>query len=46
MTGGTNPVRHVLIALSLTAVLFIIAGDSWSANVGRLQPVRAVRKGE
>lgn len=44
--NSANPVRHVIIALSLSALLFVIAGDSWSRNIGKLQPVRAVRKGE
>lgn len=42
----SNGVRHVIIALSLSALLFIIAGDSWSRNIGKLQPVRAVQRGE
>lgn len=46
MNGGSNPVRHVIIALSLSAVLFIIAGDQWSRNVGMIRPVRLVQKGE
>jgi len=46
MEGGSNPVRHVIIALALAGLLFIIAGDSWSRNIGRLQPVRPVQRGE
>lgn len=46
MNGGSNPVRHVIIALALSGVLFLIAGDRWSKNIGQLQPVRPVQKGE
>lgn len=46
MTGGANPVRHVIIALALSAIVFVIAGDSWSRNIGKLRPVRPVQKGE
>jgi hypothetical protein len=42
----SNAIRHAIIALSFSALLFVIAGDSWSRNIGKLQPVRAVRKGE
>lgn len=42
MTDG-NPVRHVLIAWSLAALLFVIAGDKWSQNIGRIQPVHPVQ---
>jgi hypothetical protein len=40
-----NPTRHVLIALTLTAILFVIAGDSWNARIAKLQPVRPAPKG-
>lgn len=39
-----NGTRHVVIALTLTAVLFIIAGDQWSARIGAIQPVRPAPK--
>ena len=41
-----NPVRHVILALALAGVLFIIAGDQWSRNIASLRPVRPVAKGE
>ena len=34
-----NPVKHVVIAMILTAVLFIIAGDRWNERIGQFQPV-------
>lgn len=40
-----NPTRHVVIALALTAVLFIIAGDKWSARVAAFQPVSPAPRG-
>jgi hypothetical protein len=39
-----NPIRHVIIALSLSAILFVIAGDRWSANIGKLQPVTVAKR--
>lgn len=35
-----NPTKHVLIALMLTAGLFIVAGDRWNENIGRIRPVK------
>ena len=35
-----NPVRHVVVALGLTAILFVLAGDSWNERVAKVQPVR------
>lgn len=43
---GTNPTRHVLVALMVTAIVLIIAGDKWSPVVGSLGAVRPIRKGE
>lgn len=43
---GSNAVRHVIVALSLSAILFVIAGDAWNRNIRAFQPVRVVRKGE
>lgn len=40
-----NPTRHVIIALSLTAVLFVIAGDRWNERIGRLQSVSPAPRG-
>lgn len=40
-----NPTRHVVIALALTAVLFIVAGDKWNARVARFQPVSPAPRG-
>lgn len=41
---GSNPVKHVLIALSLSALLFLIAGDQWSKNIKTIKPVQPVAK--
>lgn len=46
MDGGANPTRHVIIALALSAILFVIAGDKWSSRISYFQSVRPVRKGE
>lgn len=43
---GSNPTRHVLIALALTAAIFIMAGETASAKLRAIVPVRSVRKGE
>lgn len=40
-----NATRHVVLALALTAVLFVIAGDRWNARVRYFQPVRPAPKG-
>lgn len=40
-----NPTKHVLIALMLTAALFIIAGDRWDEGIGSIKPVRVAPKG-
>jgi hypothetical protein len=40
-----SPTRHVLIALSLTALLFVIAGDSWGDRIGAIKPVRVADRG-
>lgn len=40
-----NPTRHVVIALSLTAVLFIIAGDQWNARIAAFGPVSPAPRG-
>jgi hypothetical protein len=34
-----NGPRHVVIALGLTLILFVIAGDQWSARIGAFRPV-------
>ena len=34
-----NPTKHVLIALMLTAVLFIVAGDRWDEGIAAIKPV-------
>lgn len=39
-----NPTKHVLIALMLTALLFIIAGDHWADGIGAVKPVRIAPK--
>lgn len=39
-----NPARHVIIALSLAAVILIIAGDGWNARLAALQPVQPAPK--
>lgn len=39
-----NATRHVVIALALTAVLFVIAGDRWSERVALIKPVRPAPK--
>ena len=39
-----TPTQHVLLALSLTAVLFIIASDGWGASVAKVQPISAAPK--
>lgn len=44
MNGG-NPTRDVIVALALTALVLIIAGDKWNSNVSLFQPVRPVRAG-
>lgn len=43
---SSNAVRHVVIALSLSAFLFVIAGDAWNRNIKNVKPVRVVKKGE
>jgi len=40
----SNPVRHVVIALLLSLVTFVVAGDNWNASINRFQPVRPVGK--
>jgi len=42
---GGNPTRHVLIALALTAMVFIIAGDQWNKNISKIQPVTIKQRG-
>ena len=39
-----NGPRHVIIAMSITAILFLIAGDSWNERIGRYKPVQAAAK--
>jgi hypothetical protein len=39
-----NPTKHVLIAMMLTATLFIIAGKHWG-DVASVRPVRVAPKG-
>jgi hypothetical protein len=39
-----NPTKHVVIALGLTAILFIIAGDSWNERIAKVQPVMPAPK--
>lgn len=39
-----NPVRHVVIAMSLTAVLFLIAGDRWNERVKMFRSVKPAPK--
>lgn len=38
-----NPVRHVLIALSLSIATFIVAGDNWNRNLKYFKPVAPVQ---
>jgi hypothetical protein len=38
-----NPVRHVLIALTLSIVTFVIAGDNWNKNIRYFKPVKPVQ---
>lgn len=42
--NSTNPTRHVIIALALSALLFVIAGDKWNANIRTIQPVKPAAK--
>lgn len=37
-----NPTRHVIVALALTAAIFVIAGDDWNAKIAKIVPVRPV----
>lgn len=39
-----NPVRHIVIAMTLTAVLFVLAGDQWNARVSYFKPVHPAPK--
>jgi hypothetical protein len=41
-----NPRRHVIVALALSAILFLVAGDRWNERISAFGPVRPVRKGE
>lgn len=41
---STNPTRHVIIALALSALFFVVAGDKWSANIKNIKPVQPVAK--
>lgn len=40
-----NPTKHVLIAMMLTALLFIVAGDRWNDGVKALKPITVAPKG-
>jgi len=39
-----NATRHIVIAMSLTLLLFLIAGDSWADRIGAVRPVRIAPK--
>jgi hypothetical protein len=40
-----NPTRHVLIALSLTAVIFVLADKAWTGNIAKIKPVSFKQRG-
>lgn len=42
--NDVSPTRHVLIALTITALLFVVAGDQWSAGIARFKPVKVAPK--
>lgn len=37
-----NPTRHVLVALSLSALVMLVAGSRWTSGIAALHPVRVV----
>ena len=39
-----NATRHVVTAMALTFLLFLIAGDQWNARISRFGPVTAAPK--
>lgn len=39
-----TPTHHVMLSLSLSLVILIVAGDSWTDRVRRFQPVQAVAR--
>lgn len=39
-----NPSRHVIIAMTLTALIIFAAGDGWSSRIKRYGPVKAAEK--
>ena len=40
-----NPTRHVLIALALTAIVFIVGGAGWQSNIAKIKPVTIKQRG-
>jgi hypothetical protein len=44
--NGSNPTRHVIVALALSVLIYIVADDRWNTRLRKITPVRAVAKGE
>lgn len=42
---SSNPTKHVVIALMLTAAILIIAGDRWNERIGAFHAVKPASKG-
>lgn len=39
-----NPLRHIIIAMTLSIAVFVIAGDRWNERIRSFQPVSAASK--
>lgn len=39
-----NPIRHIVIAMTLSVAVFIVAGDRWNERIRSFKPVTPVSK--
>lgn len=39
-----NPLRHIVIAMTLSIAVFIVAGDRWNERIRSFKPVTAATK--
>jgi hypothetical protein len=39
-----NPIRHIVIAMTLSIATFIVAGDRWNERIKSFKPVKAAPK--
>lgn len=40
----SNPLRHIVIAMTLSIAVFVVAGDRWNERIRAFKPVKAAPK--